>query len=69
MSIWVVNTSPVVFLGNLGLLELLHHEGREVYIPRTVAAEIARKPRQPRRLYRLPVQPGYRCGMSQIKRR
>ena len=41
MSIWVVNTSPLVFLGNLGRLELLHHTGREVYIPRAVAEEIA----------------------------
>ena len=32
MSIWVVNTSPLVFLSNLGRLELLRHEGREVYI-------------------------------------
>jgi len=44
MSIWVVNTSPLVFLGNLGRLELLRHEGREVYIPRAVAEEIAEKP-------------------------
>ena len=44
MSSWVVNTSPLVFLGNLGRLELLRHEGREVYIPRAVAEEIAEKP-------------------------
>ena len=44
MSIWVVNTSPLVFLGNLGRLELLPHEGCEVYIPRAVAEEIAEKP-------------------------
>ncbi|HEY5869364.1 MAG TPA: DUF3368 domain-containing protein [Candidatus Tectomicrobia bacterium] len=44
MSIWVANTSPLVFLGNLGRLELLRHEGREVYIPRAVAEEIAEKP-------------------------
>ncbi len=44
MSIWVVNTSPLVFLGNLGRLELLRHEGREVCIPRAVAEEIAEKP-------------------------
>jgi predicted nucleic acid-binding protein len=44
MSIWVVNTSPLVFLGNLGRLELLRHEGREVYTPRAVAEEIAEKP-------------------------
>jgi predicted nucleic acid-binding protein len=44
MRIWVVNTSPLVFLGNLGRLELLRHEGREVNIPRAVAEEIAEKP-------------------------
>jgi predicted nucleic acid-binding protein len=44
MSIWIVNTSPLVFLGNLGRLELLRDEGREVYIPRAVAEEIAEKP-------------------------
>ena len=44
MSIWVVNTSPLVFLGTLGRLELLRHVGREVYIPQAVAEEIAEKP-------------------------
>jgi len=44
MSIWVVNTSLLVCLGTLGRLELLRHEAREVYIPRTVAEEIAEKP-------------------------
>ena len=44
MSIWVVNTSPLVFLSNLGRLELLRHEGREACIPRAVAEEIAEKP-------------------------
>jgi predicted nucleic acid-binding protein len=44
MSIWVVNTSPLVFLGHRGRLELLRHEGREVCIPRAVAEEIAEKP-------------------------
>jgi predicted nucleic acid-binding protein len=44
MSIWVVNTSPLVFLGNPSRLELLHHAGREVCIPRAVAEEIAEKP-------------------------
>lgn len=44
MSIWVVNTSPLVFLGNLGRLELLRHEGREIYIPWAVTEEIAAKP-------------------------
>ena len=44
MSIWVANTSPLVFLGNLGRLELLRHKGREGYIPWAVAEEIAEKP-------------------------
>jgi uncharacterized protein len=44
MSIWVVNTSPLVFLGNLRRLELLRQEGQEVYIPRAVAREVAEKP-------------------------
>jgi len=44
MSLWVVNTSPLVFLGNLGRLELLRHAGREVCIPLAVAEEIAAKP-------------------------
>jgi hypothetical protein len=44
MSIWVVNTSSLVFMGNLGQLELLRHAGREVYISRAVAEEIAEKP-------------------------
>jgi predicted nucleic acid-binding protein len=40
MNIWVVNTSPLVFLGNLGRLELLRYVGREVYIPRAVAEKL-----------------------------
>lgn len=44
MSMWVVNTSPLVFLGHLGRLELLQDEGREVYIPRAVVEEVAQKP-------------------------
>ena len=56
MSIWVVNTSPLVFLGNLG--RLLRHEGREVYIPQVVAKEIAENLMQPRRLSRVSVQHG-----------
>ena len=44
MSVWVVNTSPLVFLGNLRRLELLRQEGQEVYIPRAVAREVAEKP-------------------------
>jgi predicted nucleic acid-binding protein len=44
MSIWVVNTSPLVFLANLNRLELLRGEGREICIPRAVAEEVAEKP-------------------------
>ena len=44
MSLWVVTTSPLVFLGNLGRLELLRHEGREVDIPLAAAEKIAEKP-------------------------
>jgi predicted nucleic acid-binding protein len=65
MSIWVVNTSALGFLGTLGRLELLHREGREVYIPRTVAE----KPDAAAQVSRLPVEPGCRYGRSQIKRR
>ena len=43
MSIWVVDTSPLVFLGHLGRLELLRCVDREVCIPQAVAAEIAAK--------------------------
>ena len=44
MSIWVVTASPLVFLSNQGRLELLCHEGREIYIPPAVAEKIAEKP-------------------------
>ncbi len=44
MSVWVVNTSPLVFLGHLGRLALLQREGREICIPRAVAEEVAEKP-------------------------
>jgi uncharacterized protein (DUF433 family) len=43
MSLCLANTSPLVFLCNLGRLELLRHN-REVCIPPTVAEEIAEKP-------------------------
>jgi uncharacterized protein (DUF433 family) len=43
MSLCLANTLPLVFLCNLGRLELLRHN-REVCIPRTVAEEIAEKP-------------------------
>jgi uncharacterized protein len=44
MSVWVVNTSPLVFLGNLDRLGLLRQQRREVCIPRAVAEEVAEKP-------------------------
>jgi predicted nucleic acid-binding protein len=44
MSIWLVKTSPLVFLGNLGRLDLLRHHEREVYILRAVAEENSEKP-------------------------
>jgi hypothetical protein len=44
MSVWVMAAFPLVFLGNLGRLELLRHKGREVDIPPAVAAKIAEKP-------------------------
>jgi len=53
MSIWVVNTSPLVFLGNLGRLELLRHAGREVYLPRAVAEEIGDEKLDPKISWRL----------------
>lgn len=43
MSLWVVDTSPLVFLGHLDRLELLRHPGREVCRPQAVADEIAAK--------------------------
>lgn len=44
MSLWVVNTSPLVFLGHLGRLDLLRREGRSVCIPRAVFDEVRAKP-------------------------
>jgi len=44
MSVWVVNTSPLVFRGSLGRLGLLRREGWEVCTPRAVAEEVAKKP-------------------------
>ena len=42
MSLCLPNTSPLVFLCNLGRLELLRHN-REVCIPPTVANESSRE--------------------------
>ena len=44
MNLWVVNTSPLVFLGRPNRLELLRGEGREICIPRAIAKESAEKP-------------------------
>ena len=68
MSIWVVNTSPLVFLGNLGRLELLRHEGREVYIPRAVAEEIAEKPDAAAQSKLLPQLPAVRLDAEEPAR-
>ncbi len=40
MTIWVVNTSPLIFLSHLDRLNLLQSEGREVFIPRAVLDEV-----------------------------
>jgi predicted nucleic acid-binding protein len=69
MSLWVVNTSPLVFLGNLGRLELLRHEGREVSIPRAVAEEIAEKPDAAAQVVQAACATRCRRGRSKIKRR
>ena len=44
MSVWVVNTSPLIFLSHLGRLELLRRQERAICIPRAVAEEVAEKP-------------------------
>ncbi len=44
MTIWVANTSPLVFLGHLGRLQLLRREARQVCLPLAVLAEIREKP-------------------------
>lgn len=43
MTLWVANTSPLVFLGHIGRLELLRRETREVCLPLAVLAEIREK--------------------------
>jgi len=40
VTVWVVNTSPLIFLSHLDRLDLLHAEGREVVIPRAVLDEV-----------------------------
>ncbi len=40
MTIWVVNTSPLIFLSHLDRLNLLQSEGREVFIPKAVLDEV-----------------------------
>lgn len=43
MTIWVVNTSPLIFLSHLGRLDILRSKGREVVIPRAVLSEVLAK--------------------------
>jgi predicted nucleic acid-binding protein len=41
---WIVNSSPLISLDRIGLLDILGRLGPEVVIPRGVLAEIARGP-------------------------
>jgi predicted nucleic acid-binding protein len=41
---WIVNSSPLISLDRIGLLDILGRLGREVVIPRGVLDEIARGP-------------------------
>lgn len=40
MTVWVVDTSPLIFLSHLDRLDLLRRGGREVVIPRAVLFEV-----------------------------
>jgi hypothetical protein len=55
MNIWVVNTSPLVFLGNLGRLELLRHEDVKSISHRWSPRRSPKNPMPPRRWSRLAV--------------
>ncbi|MFZ5919219.1 MAG: DUF3368 domain-containing protein [Chloroflexota bacterium] len=44
MTIWVVDTSPLIFLSKLGYLDLLRKSADVVYVPRAVLDEIQIKP-------------------------
>lgn len=40
MTVWVVDTSPLIFLNHLGRLDLFLAENREVFIPNAVFEEV-----------------------------
>ena len=63
MNLWVVNTSPLVFLGYLNRLEVLRGEGQEIVIPRAVAQEITEKPDAAAQAVQRACQRGCRCEM------
>lgn len=44
MTVWVVDTSPLIFLAKLGHLDLLREGADTVYIPRAVLEEVRAKP-------------------------
>ena len=44
MSIWVVDTSPLIFLAKLGHLDLLRKGADAVYVPHAVLEEVRAKP-------------------------
>lgn len=44
MTVWVSDTSPLIFLAKLHRLELLYNLADELYIPAAVVAEIQAKP-------------------------
>jgi predicted nucleic acid-binding protein len=43
VTLWVVNTSPIILLGKVGLVDLLQQLGPTVVIPEAVALEIQRR--------------------------
>lgn len=43
MAIWIVDTSPLIFLGTLERLDLLQQADRKVYIPQAVFNEVFEK--------------------------
>ena len=44
MTLWVVDTSPLVFLAKLGRLDLLRESADLVTVPRAVLTEVRAKP-------------------------
>jgi predicted nucleic acid-binding protein len=43
VTLWVVNTSPIILLAKVGLIDLLQQLGPTVVIPQAVALEIQRR--------------------------